>query len=271
MTDISLPTRVLFNLGPMPVTDGQLGALLVSLTIALIGAMVAGKFSLIPTRAQLALELVRDYIMEQLENAFGSKKRADTFFPMFMTLLIFILVSNQFMLVPFVFELTLNGFDVFRQPTSDLANPLALALMIFIISHYMAFKISPMKHLSNFINLGPLLKARSVGDAFNALIEFFIGILNIIGEFAKVVSLSARLFGNIFAGNVMVAVIIGLSAYTQFVVPLPFIVLSVFSGLVQAFVFMLLSIQFIALSIDGATPEEPEPLESKSSDLVPQA
>ena len=78
---------------------------------------------------------------------------------------------------------------------------------------------------------------------------------------AKVVSLSARLFGNIFAGNVMVAVVIGLSAFTQFIVPLPFIVLSVFSGLIQAFVFMLLSIQFIALSIDGATPEKDEAAE----------
>lgn len=239
-------------------TDGQLGALLVSLSIIGFGALISKRFTLIPTRAQMAFELIHAYIMEQLENAFGSRKRAEAFFPMFMTMLLFILISNQFMLVPFVFEITAGGLDVFRQPTSDLANPLALAIMIFIISHYMAIKISPMKHLSNFVAIGPLLKARSVGEFFNAGIEFFIGILNIVGEFAKVVSLSARLFGNIFAGNVMVAVVIGLSAFTQFIVPLPFIILSVFSGLIQAFVFMLLSIQFIALSIDGATPEKEE-------------
>ena len=256
--DVSLPTRVLFSLGPVPVTDGQLGALLVSATIILVGLLVARGFRSIPTRMQLALELVRDYIMEQLEGAFHSEERARAFFPLFMTMLVFILVSNQFMLVPFVFELTLNGADVFRQPTSDLANPMALAIMIFLISHYMALKISPMKHLSNFIAIKPLLQARSIGEAFNGFVELFIGVLNVVGEFAKVVSLSARLFGNVFAGNVMVAVIIGLSAYTQFVVPLPFIVLSVFSGLIQAFVFMLLSIQFIALTIDGATPDNPD-------------
>ena len=54
--------------------------------------------------------------------------------------------------------------------------------------------------------------------------------MDIVGEFAKIVSLAARLFGNVFAGEVMVAVISGLSAYTQFVVPLPFYVLSIFSG-----------------------------------------
>jgi F-type H+-transporting ATPase subunit a len=95
-------------------------------------------------------------------------------------------------------------------------------------------------------------------DFFTAFVEAFVGLLNIVGEMAKVVSLAARLFGNVFAGNVMVVVIIGLSAFTQFLVPIPFLVLSIFSGLVQAFVFTLLSIQFIALSIDGAMDEEEE-------------
>lgn len=268
--DISLPTRVIFSLGTIPVTDGQLGALLVSGAI-IVGLFVSvSRFSLVPTRLQLILELIREYIMEQLENAFHSRSRAEAFFPLLMTMLLFIFVSNQFALVPLVFEIMANGVDVFRQPTSDLANPLTLSLMIFGVSQYMAFKISPLKHLSNFVNLKPLLSARSVGEVFNGMIEFFIGILNIVGEFAKIVSLAARLFGNIFAGNVMVAVIAGLSVYTQFFVPLPFLVLSTFSGMVQAFVFMLLSIQFIALAIDGATPEAPV-LESGSLDVVPQA
>jgi len=63
---------------------------------------------------------------------------------------------------------------------------------------------------------------------------------------------------------VMVAVIIGLGAYTQFIVPIPFLILSVFSGLVQAFVFMLLSVQFVAISIDGAMDDEEEEIVGKA-------
>jgi F-type H+-transporting ATPase subunit a len=258
MTDITLPARVLFSLGPVPVTDGFLGAVLVSLTIIAFFALGARKFSLVPTRLQMVMELVSDYIMDQLKTAFRSEERAKAFFPFFMTMLVFILIANQFMFVPFIFELTYNGFDVFRMPTSDFAQPVALSLMVFGISQWMAIKISPLNHLQNFISVKPFLKARSPMEFFTAAVEAFVGILNIVGEGAKVVSLAARLFGNVFAGNVMVGVIIGLSAYTQFIVPIPFLVLSIFSGLVQAFVFMLLSIQFIALAIDGAMDQEEE-------------
>ena len=258
MSDITLPARILFSLGPVPVTDGFLGAVLVSLSIAGFFFLATRSFDLVPSRIQMVLELISDYILDQLENAFRSKERAQAFFPFFMTMLLFIFVANQFMFVPFIFELTYNGFDIFRQPTSDFAQPIALSLLVFFISQWMAFKISPLNHLQNFLSIKPFLKARSLMEFFTASVEAFVGLLNIVGEFAKIVSLAARLFGNVFAGNVMVAVIIGLSVYTQFIVPVPFLILSIFSGLVQAFVFMLLSVQFVALSIDGAMDGEQE-------------
>lgn len=251
MADIMLPAREIFSIGPIPITDGFLGSLLATITLLGIAVAVAHRFSIVPTRMQVALEMITDYLMGQLENAFGSKKRAEEFFPFFMTMLLFLVVANQFMFVPFIFEITYGGADVFRQSTSDFAQPIAFALIVATISNVMAIRISPLRYLGNFFDIMPFFKARSLMDFFNAAVGFFIGLLNIIGEFAKVVSLAARLFGNIFAGNVMVAVIIGLSAYTQFLVPLPFIILSTFSGFVQAFVFMLLSIQFIAMSISS--------------------
>ena len=87
---------------------------------------------------------------------------------------------------------------------------------------------------------------KSFADLPNVLLQLFLGVLNIIGELAKVISLSARLFGNIFAGEVMVGVIAGLSFYTMFFVPIPFIFLSIFSGIVQAFVFSYLSLSFMS-------------------------
>lgn len=258
MTDISLPAHVFFHIGPLPITDGLLGALTVSFVILLGGFLSARKFSIVPNRVQVIFEIISEYMLGLLETAFGSREDAEKFFPLFMTLLIFIAVCNQITIVPFIFEVTYNGFDILRQPTSDLAQPLAMSILIFFVSNILALKVSPIKHISNFFPIGDVLKARTAGDLMQALINMFVGFLNVFGEIAKVISLACRLFGNIFAGNAMLAVIISLSAFTQFIVPIPFIFLGIFSGFVQAFVFALLSIQFTAGAIQGAMPANPK-------------
>jgi F-type H+-transporting ATPase subunit a len=253
--DISLPARILFSIGPFPITDAFLGSIAVSLVL-IFGSIIASRnFSLIPTRLQLFFELIAEYILEQLTQAFGNEKEARAMFPLIFTLLLFIVIANQFTLIPLIFEITYNGADVLRQPTSDLAGTLALSLMVVVIAHILALRVSPIRHIQNFLPFHAFLKVRSIGDFFNACVELFIGVLNIVGEFAKIISLAARLFGNIFAGNVMVAVIASLFAFTLYIIPIPFIILSVFSGFIQAFVFMLLSVQFIAMTVAGAKPE----------------
>lgn len=256
--DISLPANILFNIGSFAVTDVYLGGFLVSLTLIILLVSAAKKFTLIPTRMQAGLEMIAEYLLENLEQAFGSREEAKKFFPLIMSLLLFILVANQFTLIPFIYQVTIDGTEAFRQPTSDLEGTIALSLMVVVLSHVLALRISPLRHLGNFLPIHKLFKVRSFGELFNAGVDLFIGVLNIIGEFAKVVSLAARLFGNIFAGNVMIAVIASLAAFTQYIVPIPFIALSVFSGFIQAFVFMLLSMQFIAMTIDGAKPQPEE-------------
>lgn len=80
------------------------------------------------------------------------------------------------------------------------------------------------------------------------LLDIFLGVMDIISELAKIISISARLFGNIIAGEIIGVVMVFL---VPFIVPIPFFVLSLFSGVIQAFVFALLSMQFIAGSIEG--------------------
>ncbi|HMR01506.1 MAG TPA: F0F1 ATP synthase subunit A, partial [Candidatus Gracilibacteria bacterium] len=98
----------------------------------------------------------------------------------------------------------------------------------------------------NFIKIGSILKIRKPADVGQALLDIFLGLLDIVGELAKVISLSARLFGNIFAGEVMVVVIASLSVFTRYIVPVPFYLLGLLSGLIQALVFAVLSLSFIA-------------------------
>jgi len=259
---ISLPSYEIFHIGSIGITNGFLGSLLVSVTLIGFSIYAAKGFSVVPSRIQVVLEMMADYIINQLEDAFGSKEKAMAFFPMMFTILLFITVANQFSLIPLIFQITFEGVEVFRQPTSDFAYTITLSLVIVILSHILALKISPITHLSNFFPLGNFFKVRSLGDLANAFVELFIGILNIVGEIAKVVSLAARLFGNVYASNVMVVVIARLASFTHFLVPIPFIILSIFSGFIQAFVFMLLSIQFIAITVDGAKPKKEEIVES---------
>jgi F-type H+-transporting ATPase subunit a len=114
--------------------------------------------------------------------------------------------------------------------------------------------MGPLKHIGNFIKVKQFFKIKSLKDLPMAFLDFFLGLLDIVGEVAKLASLSTRLFGNIFAGMVIIMIIQGLSAYSQFLAPVPFLVLSTLSGFVQAFVFAMLSILFVSSSINAVNP-----------------
>lgn len=252
MVNVSIPAEVLFRIGPVPITDGFLNAFLITVLLGFFALAVSRKFSIIPTKIQVVCEAIVDVVLGQLETAFGSKEDARKFLPLFATVLIFIAIANQFSLVPLITSLTYDGTLLLRLPTSDLSGTVALALIMVGFSHILALSIAPLGHLGSYIRIAPFFKARSFSQLFDAGIGFFLGSLDIIGEIAKVISLSCRLFGNLFAGNVMVAVIVSLSVYTSFIVPIPFLALGIFSGFVQAFVFMLLTMQFMAGTVSSA-------------------
>jgi len=113
-----------------------------------------------------------------------------------------------------------------------------------------------------------LFKVRSVAGLLKALLDIFLGFMDIIGELAKIVSLSARLFGNVFAGEAMVAVITGISAYTQFIVPMPFYILSAFSGLIQALVFAILALSFISGMHNSIRSQKMEAMNTRKQKIL---
>lgn len=255
---VALAPDILINIGGVAISNSLLTAVFIIVIFSFLGLYANRRFALVPTRLQVALELINDYLMSQLVGAFRSKERARKFFPYIMTLLIFLLVANQLTIVPLIGQAVLSGKPLFRSVTSHLSATVALALLTLVIAHSIALYISPLKHLGNFIKIIPIFKARTGGEFANALLMFFLGLLDIVSEAAKVISLSFRLFGNIFGGELMILVIAGLSAYTRLFVPIPFLALSIFSGLIQAFVFTLLSIQFIAGTITAVSGEKQE-------------
>lgn len=269
MLEISVPAHVVFSLGPVSVTNAVMAAFVSSALLIVFAVILRLTMRTIPTRAQAFVEFVFEYIDEQLTQAFGSKQRGRAFFPLIMTLLLFIAIANQLSVFPLLFQILVEGKPLLRLSTSDLSQTLTLGLVVVGLSHVLALVMSPVRHIGNYIRIAPLLKVRSFGDLGNALIELFLGLMDIIGELAKIVSISCRLFGNLFAGDVMVAVIVSLSTFTQFIVPIPFLLLGLFSGFVQAFVFTLLSIQFLAGPVNTAAANREARLAKRETQPAP--
>jgi F-type H+-transporting ATPase subunit a len=247
---ISVKSEVLFNFMGVDITNAMFGMLAVDILLILFAIAVNRKASIIPSKLQVVFELPFVWLKENIMSAFGSKKDAEKLTPIFLSLFLVFLFANQLSIIPLIMDITAN-FDgttasLFKVPTSDFNLPIAMALIVVVLVNMIALVTSPLKHIGSFIKIMPILKSRSIGEFANSLLEFFLGLLDIITEVAKVISLSARLFGNVFAGELMIVIITYIASFTNFIVPIPFIVLSVFSGLVQAMVFPLLSIQYMA-------------------------
>jgi len=250
--EITLQTAPMIDIAGFNINNSVLATLAVSGVLIFGFFLLSRTFKLRPSRTQMALEGFIDFFMTQLETAWGSKERARTYLPLILTLFIFLLIANQFSIIPLAASIMTEGTQVLRTPSSDLGLTVTLAMIVIVASHVIALKNHPIGHIGNYIKLHEFLKVRSVGGFFNACLEVFLGVLDIVGEFAKVVSLACRLFGNVFAGEVMVAVMTGLITY---IIPMPFIAISIFSGLVQAFVFALLSVQYMPGIVRAAEPE----------------
>ncbi len=121
---------------------------------------------------------------------------------------------------------------IFRPGTADLNTTMALALVSVITTQVIGVRYLGLSYFSKFLN-------------FSNPIMFFVGILEIISELAKIISFAFRLFGNIFAGEVLLVVI---SALMPLVAPLPFYGLEVFVGFIQALVFAMLSLVFFNMA-----------------------
>ena len=230
---VSFAAEPIFSLGFFRFTNTLLDTFLVD--GLLIGLMVAvnKKISLIPGKLQNLIELAVEAFYEITESVAG--ENASKIFPYLMTFFLFILLANWTGLIPGISAIGLreghNIIPFLRPATSDLNTTLALALVSLIATHVMSIQTTGIKdYLSRFISLNPL--------------NLYIGILELVGEVTKIVSLSFRLFGNVFAGEVVLGTV---STIFAVLFPLPFLMLEVVVGLVQALVFAMLTMAFMAV------------------------
>ncbi|MFA5894141.1 MAG: FoF1 ATP synthase subunit a, partial [Candidatus Margulisiibacteriota bacterium] len=189
----------------------------------------------------------------------GSRARSVKFFPLVFSFFIFILLSNWMGLLPGVGsigQVVTEGHEKIFVPflrggTADLNTTLALAIIGVVASH--AFGVAALgawNYLNKFINIKAFLEIPKKIRKDPAVllvnpIKAFVGLIEIVGELAKVASLSFRLFGNIFAGEVLLA---SMSAILAFGLPIPFMFLEVIVGMIQALIFSMLILAYLTMS-----------------------
>ncbi len=169
----------------------------------------------------------------------GDSQRVTKYFAFIATLLLFILANNWLALIPGLSAMHVGSHEhpihLFRTANSDLSMTLILAIVaVFMIQVFGVSAIGAFKYGHKFLR-NPLK------DPIGA----FTGILELVSEIARMISFSFRLFGNIFAGEVLLLIISFLMPYGA---PLPFMFLELFVGLVQAVVFATLTLVFIKIA-----------------------
>ena len=226
MQEISIVAEPIFHIGSFPVTNSLLTVWAVVILLCLTAILISRRIKYVPGKAQNVAEIVIDSLLDFMANIAGGRKEAEKFFPVVATIFLLVLASNWFGILPGLSAIGIHEGDkfipLFRSVNSDINMTLALALLTVVMSHlYGLYTVGIKHHLGKFFN-------------FHGPINFFTGILEIIGEISKIISLSFRLFGNVFAGEVLLIIIGFLVPY---IAPIPFLGLEIFVGFIQAIIF----------------------------------
>jgi len=235
---LNVSATVLGYIGDLPITNTMTMAML-DLVFFLILFILVSRFKVSnPGKFQIVIEQLFEAVTNLITQIIGNSKAAARIVPLVGTLVLFILVSNLVItILPVLTGFTYEGEPLFRSHTNDFNTTVALAFgMIVLVQIYSIRKNNIFKHIFRYIQIPQVIKGfrGGIGSGFIALINAFTGILDIVSELARVVSLSLRLFGNMFAGELLVGVLMTIFALF---LPIPIILLATLSGVIQAIVF----------------------------------
>ncbi len=259
-----LAAEQLFTVSGLPVTNTMVNAWLALAVFFVLGVCV--RFFWIknvsalgaPLGALNFMERLVELVLDYMDRVTNNRARSLRLLPIVGSLFLFILTANWMGLLPGTGSIGLwvthegakEFLPLFRPANTDLNMTLAMAVLAVVASHVLgAVTIGFASYAGRFLKIAPLVKAfRDVSPVgiLVAVVEFFVGIIEIFSEVAKMVSLSLRLYGNIFAGEVLLTVIASL---VSFFVPLPFMVLEIIVGLVQATVFSMLTLVYLNMAM----------------------
>ena len=253
---VSLKAEQLWEVGGIPITNSMVYGTIVAIIMGLVLTRIAkgSRVKAVAKNYPLAiLESIIQFVIGMLESAFGSKEKAYKFAPIMGTFFIFILLTNISGLIPVVgpaFEVTTEEGQIplFRPFTADLNGTLVMSVVAIVYVQYLSIKEQGLKgHLTHYFSDKPANP-----------INFFIGILEVFGEFTRILSLSLRLFLNTAVGEILIAVFTSLllSQGQPPIAVIPILAFELLVAGIQAYVFTVLTATYLSLAIAHADHDD---------------
>jgi len=239
---ISLAAEKIGTLFGIPITNTMLMSFVVFAILGILAFFVRKNLSLIPGRLQTLIETLFVGILDYITETLGDEKLARQIFPLILTIFLFIFTANLIEFTPGIGSIGWthpNGefTPLLRSMNTDLNTTLALTVIVFIVIEVVGVTtLGFLRYGKKFVNVSSVL-------------GFMVGIIELFSEVARLVSYSFRLFGNIFAGEVMILVI---QHFVPMVLPVPIMLFEVFVGFIQAAIFALLTLFFVKIAITEA-------------------
>ncbi len=256
--EVTLFAEPIGHIGGFTITNALLTSWVTVFIIIFFVAILKRKLKQVPGKLQNAFEIILEGALSLADQITGDRKITLKVFPLAFSIFVFVLINNWLGILPLgSFGLIEKGSEgasfvpFLRSGTADVNTTIALALSAVIGSNLFGIiSIGAWKMLNKYVNLkalgGIFKKVRKEPMILlTAPIMFFVGILELIGEAAKVASLSFRLFGNVFAGEVLLGAMAAILAYA---LPVPFLFLEVFVGLIQALIFSILTLVYFTIA-----------------------
>lgn len=256
--EATLYAEPIAHIGSFTVTNALFTSWIVVLVIIVIAIAVRISIKKIPKGIQNLFEVIIEGAESLCDQVTNSRKITNKAFPIVFAVFMFVLLNNWIGIMPFGgFGLIEEGehgkmfIPLIRSGTADINGTLPLAILSVLGANIFGIlSIGLWKTINKYVNL------KALGEIFTKIkkdpavimtapIMFAVGFLEIIGEFAKIASLSFRLFGNVFAGEVLLASMATILAYA---LPTPFLLLEVMVGVIQAFIFAILTLVYYTIS-----------------------
>lgn len=243
--EISIAAEKLFSFGTFPVTNAFLIGAIVSGALMLVTRRIVEQWKEVPRGAQNVFEIIIESLLDLVQSVTQDRKQALSFFPLIATIFLFVLVSNWAGLLPGLGTVGIYGehnghhtiIPFLRSTSADLNFTLALSLIVVLTIQFTGIAAMGIVKYGKKFFVSPFHKPYGIGTA--------VGILELVSEVGKTISFTFRLFGNVFAGEVLLTVMLHLVPYF---LPLPFLFLEIFVGFIQAVVFAMLTLVFLKMA-----------------------
>lgn len=261
------------HFGSFTVTNALFTSWVVVFILIIISIIVRTSIKKIPKGIQNLFEIIIEEAESLCDQVTNSRVITNKAFPIVFAVFMFVLLNNWMGILPLggfgLIEIGERGkafIPLIRSGTADINGTLPLAILSVIGANLFGIiSIGLWKTINKYVNLSALGSIftkikKDPAILMTAPIMFAVGLLELIGEFAKVASLSFRLFGNIFAGEVLLA---SMGAIIAYILPTPFLFLEIFIGVIQAFIFAILTLVYYTISSIDHEHEEVEHINLK--------